>query len=178
MLRQALIRESDPLDAGRTCQIATESGLDDGSNYERILLSRGSSPGRFAGEFQAALRVGFPKIDAGAEPIVFVIARLKGLTFEQAFANFTVAAVITKNEGCRKAMQELAVMFGKLLARFCKDAGLNQGLSGRGGRSCHLCRILVRHLPKFIQRNNLGNIAPQRNWPTLESLHHPSIPCP
>ena len=56
-------------------------------------------PRNFARKFEAAKRIGFPKINTGAEPIVVVIARFEWLPGQQTFANGAVTAVIAKNEG-------------------------------------------------------------------------------
>jgi hypothetical protein len=65
------------------------------------------------GKLQSSSRVGFPEINARPEPIVFVVAGLKGFAAEQALTHTAAAAVIAENEGGGETMQGLAVVFGQ-----------------------------------------------------------------
>lgn len=112
-----------PFNPGSGSQIVTKTELDNGSHNERRILTCVFSRRRFAGEFNSTLRIGFREVDARAEPIVFVIAWLKRFAGKPPLANLLAAAVITKDGGCRKAMQGLAVLFREL-TRFGEDTGL------------------------------------------------------
>ena len=104
---EASIRCFNGMDAVGTDKVQAESGVDHCADHEWLylpafLLEDSLCP--FVSPFESPIRVCFPEVDPGAEPIVVVLAGLKSLIREQTFARFAVTAVIAKNEGCGKVM--------------------------------------------------------------------------
>lgn len=104
---EASIRCFDGMDTVGTDKVQAESGVDYCADHEWLylpafLLEDSLCP--FVSPFESPIRVCFPEVDPGAEPIVVIFARLKSLIREQTFARFAVTAVIAKNEGCGKVM--------------------------------------------------------------------------
>jgi hypothetical protein len=50
------------------------------------------------GPIEGSGRIGFPEIDTGTEPVVFVLTDLEGSVFQKAFGNGAVATMIRKDE--------------------------------------------------------------------------------
>lgn len=104
------------------------------TNDERLLdIRRATFPG-FAGEVEAAKRVGFPEIDPGAKPVIIVVALFEGLAPQDSFANRLLASVVAEDETRSELMQRRAgdwrsgaVIFAEL-AGLSVDPGLNQHL--------------------------------------------------
>ena len=83
-------------------QIQTFAQIDDRADHIRLADARllpGVSPTFFGREFHGPIGVAFPEVDAGAKPIVFVMAWFELLApRENGFPDLPIAAVITQDE--------------------------------------------------------------------------------
>ena len=104
-----------------------------------------------------AVRIGFPEIDSGAEPVIFIVARTEWSSLEQALAYSAVAAVVAQNESGREAMQFLPVVSGDL-SRFGVDALGDEGLNSRlPGFISPQCEFLCG-FPELLKRRPAAEI--------------------
>ena len=85
--------------ASRSRHIETQTELNNCPNNGRCLDFRAAFCSFYLfGELQTPLRVGFPKIDTWAEPIIIIVANSKVLAGKKALGNVLVTTVITKDE--------------------------------------------------------------------------------
>ena len=102
-----------PLEVG---QVETGAEFDDGADDEWFRDLRPPAERRFTGELHAPLRIRFPEVDPGTQPIVIVVAHLKRFTAKQSFSDGAVAAVVAENKAGREPVQSrlVAVVLGEL----------------------------------------------------------------
>ena len=67
-------------------------------------------------ELHAPLRIRFPEVDPGTQPVVIVVAHLKGFTAKQCFSDGAVATVVAEYKAGREPVQSrlVAVVLGEL----------------------------------------------------------------
>lgn len=96
--REVAVGSADLFDSGGRREIQAEAKRYNRANDERSLdVGRAALP-RLAGEVETAKRIGFPEINARAQPVLVVIALLERLACQDSFANGLFAAVISENE--------------------------------------------------------------------------------
>jgi hypothetical protein len=89
------------MDAIGTDEVQAESGIDHSTDNERFDLSAALFQDSVCALFrplQSPIRVGFPKIDPGSEPVIGVFTRLEGFVQKQTFTCLPIAAVISENK--------------------------------------------------------------------------------
>lgn len=104
-LGETVVGDAQPIQAGRGGQVEAESDFDHRADYVRPGDSRPSALGGFRGKFQSSKGIRLPEINAGAKPIVIIVARLERLPLQQAFADTLLATVITEDERGSEAVQ-------------------------------------------------------------------------
>lgn len=95
------------MDAIRTDEVEAESRVDYSADYEWLDLPAfplQNSVCSVLGPFESPIGVRFPEVDPRTEPVVGVLAWLKGLAQEEALAGLPVTPVVAKNKGCGKVM--------------------------------------------------------------------------
>jgi hypothetical protein len=100
-------------DSGCGRQIETKAERDDCANHEWSPYSRTEPAAQLAREIEAPLRIRFPEVDTGSQPIVIIVTRGERCALKQPFADSLIAAVVAEDEARRKLMQR-----EKLCAKF------------------------------------------------------------
>ena len=78
--------------------------LNYGPDHCRSLYTAALAVRVLSREIQSTPRIGLPKVDAWAEPIIIIVAFLECFPVDKLFGNTGVASVVAKNEGGGKTL--------------------------------------------------------------------------
>lgn len=104
---ETCIRFFNSVDAIGTDEVQAEPGVNHCADNEWLDPSAfplQNSVGSLVSPLQSSIGIRLPEVNPRSEPVVVVLAWLKGLIEKQAFAGLPVAAVVAKNKSCGKVM--------------------------------------------------------------------------
>jgi len=100
---QALVGDFHPIQTAGGCEIQTEAQFNHGASDKRLRDIGCPASRCILSKLEPTIC--FPEVDAGAEPIVIIVAGFEGCPGQQSLTDATVAAVVAEDEGGGEAMQ-------------------------------------------------------------------------
>lgn len=93
-----LVGDAKPIHSGGRCQIQAKTHLNDCADNEGPINAGVFSSRNFLSEFKPSLRIGFPEIDTGPQPIIVIFTRLECQAGQELLSNILIASVIAEHK--------------------------------------------------------------------------------